>query len=122
MLQSFALILVINYACQILMTLTGLPVPGTIVALVVLFILLASGLLKIESVRQAADVLLANMVILFLPPSLKLLDVYSLLGSQFPKIVLLLVLTTVLTLIVTAYTVQGVIRLQEVRHERRNSK
>lgn len=122
MLQSFALILVINYACQILMTLTGLPVPGTIVALVVLFILLVSGLLKIESVRQAADVLLANMVILFLPPSLKLLDVYSLLGSQFPKIVLLLVLTTVLTLIVTAYTVQGVIRLQEVRHERRNSK
>ncbi len=122
MLQSFALILVINYACQILVTLAALPIPGTIVALVVLFVLLASGLLKIESVRQAADVLLANMVILFLPPSLKLIEVYSLFGGQFFRIVLLLVITTVLTLIVTAYTVQGIIRLQEVRRERRNSK
>lgn len=122
MLQSFALILVINYACQILMTLTALPIPGTIVALVVLFVLLVSGLLKIESVEQAANVLLANMVILFLPPSLKLIEVYSLFSGQFFKIVLLLVLTTVLTLIVTAYTVQGLIRLQEIRHERRNSK
>lgn len=122
MLQSFALILVINYACQILMTLTALPIPGTIVALLVLFILLVSGLLKIESVEQAANVLLANMVILFLPPSLKLIEVYSLFSGQFFKIVLLLVLTTVLTLIVTAYTVQGLIRLQEIRHERRNSK
>lgn len=122
MLQSFALILVINYACQILVTLAALPIPGTIVALVVLFVLLASGLLKIESVRQAADVLLANMVILFLPPSLKLIEVYSLFGGQFIRIILLLTLTTILTLIVTAYTVQGIIRLQEVRRERRNSK
>lgn len=122
MLQSFALILIINYACQILMTLIGAPIPGTVIALVVLFFLLTSGLLKIDSVERAANVLLANMVILFLPPSLKLLEVYSLLGGQFIRIILLLTLTTILTLIVTAYTVQGTIRLQEARHERRNSK
>lgn len=122
MLQSFVLILIINYACQILVTLIGIPIPGTIVALAVLFLLLTSGLLKADSVERAANVLLANMVILFLPPSLKLLEVYSLLGEQFLKIVLLLVLTTILTLIVTAYTVQGTIRLQEARRERRNSK
>lgn len=122
MIRSFLLILLINYGCQIFVTLTGIPFPGTILALIVLFLLLLFRILKVDTISRAANVLLANMVILFLPPSLRLLEVYSLFSGQFLKVVILLVFTTILTLIVTAFTVQGTIRLQEIWHERRNSK
>lgn len=122
MLHSFALILSIHFICHLFAIATNSPVPGTILALILLFILLVTKILKVETIEKAGNVLLANMVIMFLPPALKLLEVYSLFGNQFLKVCILLVGTTILTLIVTSATVQLTIRLLEKARERRTFK
>ncbi|MGL4673194.1 CidA/LrgA family protein [Cetobacterium sp.] len=50
------------------------------------------------------------MIITFIPPSVKLLDVVDILKTDFFKLVLLLVLTTLITMVVTALFVDFMMR------------
>ncbi len=44
---------------------TGIPIPGNVVGVVVLFLLLCSGLVKLKHVELAADFLLKHLVFFF---------------------------------------------------------
>lgn len=113
MFKQFLIILVINFAGIIIQNLFHLPLPGTILGMLILFILLWTKVLKVESIEKVCDFLILNMIIFFLPPAVELLEYMTLLKTGFLKILILLVATTVITMVVTGKTVDFCIKRME---------
>lgn len=105
MIYQFLIILSINYLGVILNKVLHLPTPGTVNGLFILFLLLYFKVLKLDSIKNVGEFLVANMIITFIPPSVNLLDVIGLLKGDFFKLIFLLIATTLITMVVTAISV-----------------
>lgn len=53
---------------------TGLPVPGTVFGMILLFGLLLCGILKLSYIQEAADFLLKHMLFFFIPVAVGLMN------------------------------------------------
>lgn len=119
MLNEFIIIFLINYIGIIISNIFKLPIPGTIIGMILFFMLLYTKVLKVEEVEGAVNVLLLNMTILFLPPAVRVLDSIHLLTGQFIKVLILIVFTTFITMGVTGKVVQFMIELTEKKEGKR---
>ncbi len=82
--------------------------PASVLGMLLLLALLFSGAVKPRQVEQGADLLLRNMMFLFVPAGVSILDYYPLIRDKVPQLVVIALLTLAVTLAVTALTVQGV--------------
>ena len=113
MINEFMLILVINYVGILISTVLPFPLPGTITALLLLFFLLQFKILKLEKIENAANFLLLNMTLFFMPPTVKIIDSYDLLEKDLVKIIIIIVISTFLTMGITGKVVQMMIDYRE---------
>lgn len=113
MLKQLITIFMINYMGIIISKTLKLPIPGTIIGLILFFLLLYYKFIKIEQVENGVNALLLNMTILFMPPTVKILDSVHMLQGQFIKALILIILTTFITMGVTGKIVQFMIELTE---------
>ena len=113
MLREFMLIFTINYVGMLLSKILHLPLPGTIVSLLLLFLMLQFKVLKLEKIENAGNFLLLNMTIFFMPPTVKIIDSYELLEKDLFKIIVIIIVSTFLTMGITGKVVQLMIDLKE---------
>lgn len=118
MIQEFIILFVINYIGIIISKFFNLPIPGTILGMVLFFILLYKNIIKVEKIEGAVNVLLLNMTILFMPPTVKILDSAHHLQGQFLKILLLILITTIITMGITGKVVQFMIEFTERKEDK----
>ena len=89
---------------------TGVFIPGSIIGMIILFLLLCFGVIKLESIRATGAFLLDNMLLFILPSAVGVITTYHLVADKLVSYLLMNILTTILIFIATAYTAQGVIR------------
>jgi len=53
---------------------SGLPIPGSVIGVVLLFLLLLSGVIKLKHVEEVADYLLKHLVFFFIPIAVALMN------------------------------------------------
>ncbi|RZI90140.1 MAG: CidA/LrgA family protein [Pseudomonas sp.] len=94
----------------------GWPIPGGVFGLALLLILFASGLLQPAMLQAGAGWLMAEMLLFFIPALMSLLDYGSLLRDEGWRILLVIAVSTLLVMVVTAVTVELVCRWS-LRHE-----
>lgn len=92
--------------------------PGSVISLLLLFTLLSTGALKLEQVEGAGSFLLNNMAFLFVPTVVGIAEYFPVILENLLTLTVIIVVTTLLTFAATAYTVIGVIRLQNRRKGR----
>jgi len=95
---------------------SGWPIPGGVLGLALLLMLFASGLLKPAMLQAGAGWLMAEMLLFFIPALMSLLDYGSLLRDEGWRILLVIAVSTLLVMVVTAVTVELVCRWS-LRHE-----
>ena len=111
--RQIAIIMVIAFIGEVLNHLIPLPVPASIYGIVIMLILLMTGRLKVESVKEVSAFLIEIMTITFIPATAGLIDSFHLLhGSLFAYIVIL-VLSTYAVMIVSGRVSQSVIRAEK---------
>lgn len=105
---------------EVLSELAALPVPfpASVIGMLLLLALLATGLLKIEHIREKADFLLANMAFFFLPAGVSVINYFDVLGRSAVALVLVCLLSTVITFGATALSIRFTLRLLERRKSR----
>ncbi|WP_315324088.1 CidA/LrgA family protein [Fusobacterium pseudoperiodonticum] len=118
MLREFMLIFTINYVGILLSKILHLPLPGTIVSLLLLFLMLQFKVLKLEKIENAGNFLLLNMTIFFMPPTVKIIDSYELLEKDLFKIIVIIIVSTFLTMGITGKVVQLMIDLKERKEKK----
>lgn len=94
----------------------GWPIPGGVMGLALLLILFASGVLKPAMLQLGAGWLMAEMLLFFIPALMSLLDYGSLIRDEGWRILLVIAVSTLMVMIVTAMTVELVCRWR-LRHE-----
>ena len=93
--------------------------PGSVISMILLFILLMTGVLKLRHVDEAGGFLLSNMAFLFVPTVVGIAASFPLILENLLALAVIIVVTTVLTFAASAYTVMAVIRLQNRRRGNR---
>ena len=98
MIKSLTIIFFCLFLGELVSALARLPVPGNVLGMVLLAGGLQQKLIRVESVKPAADVLLKNMAFLFVPPGVGLILYLDLLKAEFLAIGLSIFLSTALVL------------------------
>ena len=83
-----------------------LPVPGSLIGLVLLFLALQFKLLRLRHISMVGNFLLANMTILFLPPAVGIMDKFQVIAPYLLPIILIVLGAIVLNVCVIAVVVQ----------------
>lgn len=84
--------------------------PASVIALLLLMLLLFSGALKPEHIKDLSGFLVANMAFFFLPPCVGVMEHAPAILGQLAPFLLISFLTTPLVYLVTGWTVQWLIR------------
>lgn len=87
-----------------------LPIPGSIIGLILLFLALQFKWLRLRHVSLVGNFLLANMTILFLPPAVGIMDKFDVIAPYLLPIVLIILGALVLNVVVMALVVQFIKR------------
>lgn len=109
--KQFAIIISISFFGELLHSMLPLPVPASIYGLLVLFLLLLTGFLKLEQIEEMAEFFLAIMPLLFLSPSVSLITVMEQVMGAFVPIVGTIVLSTIVTTVITGLVTQWAMKL-----------
>ncbi|PKL10711.1 MAG: CidA/LrgA family protein [Spirochaetae bacterium HGW-Spirochaetae-8] len=111
-LTQMALILAIGFSGLAISMILPVPLPGSIVGMLLLLLLLLLKVLQLKHIKDIADFFLRNMGVFFVPACVALVEHFDLLQDKFAAFVLICVISTIVTFAATAGAVSLVIRLQ----------
>ncbi|WP_455373312.1 CidA/LrgA family protein [Limibacillus halophilus] len=111
MLNFVALLLVCQLIGEVIQNASGLPLPGPVIGMVILFIgLMIRGEVP-ETLGSVTKNLLDNLALLFVPAGVGVLTHLALIEDEWLPITLALVLSTVITIAVTALLLSWLLRI-----------
>ena len=84
-------------------------VPGSIIAMILLFLLLQFKVVKIENIKEVSDFFLNNMAIFFVPAGVSLITSLNIIIDNIFVLLISVVLSTVIVMYVTGIVVQKMI-------------
>jgi len=116
-LSQFLIILGFTLAGEALQRLLPLPIPASVWGLVLLFAALCTGLVKLEQVKAVGGFLTSILPILFVAPTVGIVEYWDLLSSKLLGLALILLATTVLTFGITGRVAQALIKKEGKSHE-----
>lgn len=122
MLGSVTILLSYQLAGEALVQLTGMPIPGPVIGLMLLFLSLALKPALLQYLRDTCSGLLQHLSLLFVPAGTGVMIHAARVRQEWLPIAVALVASTVLTIAVTALTMQALLRMQKRRLERGGGK
>ena len=112
-LRQFMIIALIALIGEAMSFLIPLPIPASIYGIVILFVLLISGRLKVESVKEISSFLLTIMPVMFIPAVVGLMESFSLLAGSLVAYIVILVVSTFAVMGVSGLVTQCVIEHEQ---------
>ncbi len=94
-----------------------LPIPASIYGFIILFLLLETGLLKTEHIKEVSSFLLEIMTILFIPAGVGLMEYWGSIKSVWWQLIVVLVVVSVIVFGVSGLVTQAVSRAGQARKE-----
>ena len=110
--NQIAILLGICLAADLISAAVPFTFPTNVTAMAILLILLFSGLVKLEWVEKISDTLTNNMQIMFIPSACSLMISYRTVLGHLASFIFICIISTLITWLVTAYTVVLVTKLQ----------
>ena len=113
MLEALTIVLACQLAGELIVVGTGIPLPGPVVGMALLFagLLIRGGVP--EALGRVAGSLLDNLSLLFVPAGVGVMTHLSLLESEWLPISVSLLVSTLLTIAVTGLVMTFLIRLRD---------
>lgn len=109
-LKQFGIIIALSFLGEILHEVIPLPVPASIYGIIILFICLETGLLKVQSVKETSQFLIGIMPVMFIPAAVGLIDSWEIMKNQLLVYLLITVLSTFVVMIAAGKVTQFIIR------------
>ncbi len=100
---------------ELIVRLTGVKLPASIIGMLILTLLLKLKVIKLEWVRGLTDFLIANLGFFFVPPGVALMLYFDIIAAQFWPIVIATLASTLLVIIVTGWVHQSALKLKRLQ-------
>jgi len=109
-LSQFCIIMGFTLVGEVLQRLIPLPIPASVYGLVLLFLALCVKLVKVEQVKAVGGFLTSLLPLLFVSPTVGIVDYWALIQPKILTIALLLVASTCLVFGVSGVVAQALSR------------
>lgn len=119
-LKQFLIILTISFIGEVLRCLIPLPIPASIYGMVLLFILLLTGGVKLNAVKDAGKFLIEIMPVMFIPAGVGLMEAWGVLKPMLVPVVVIIVISLVLVMGISGRITQLFIRKNGKREGEEN--
>ena len=108
--RQFAIILAFSLAGEALHALLPLPVPASIYGLVLMFLCLMLGVIKLSDVHDTACFLIEIMPIMFIPPAVGLMASWDVIQANLVAYLVIAAVTTIVVMAVSGLVTQAVLK------------
>ncbi|MBE2294939.1 MAG: CidA/LrgA family protein [Phycisphaerales bacterium] len=109
MIGALTLLLAFQLAGEIVVRWSGTPVPGPVIGMLLLFLALRWYKVLPDSLRITAETLLSHLSLLFIPAGVGIMRYGALLAEEWLAITITLILSTLITVAVTALVMEALI-------------
>lgn len=109
-LKQFMIILSISLMGEILHAILPLPIPASIYGIVLLFVLLVSGRLSLDQVKETGKFLVEIMPVMFIPAAVGLMESWDVIRPSWLTYILVTVISTILVMGISGVITQQIIR------------
>ncbi len=106
LLRQFLIILIICVIGEVLNKVVHIPLPGSIIGMLLLFSCLLFGLIKVEMLEDISRFLLDHLAFFFIPSGVGLLAYVGILRANLVPLLVICFVSTILVMVVTGFTVQ----------------
>ena len=106
MILQFGVLFAFLVVGELLVRFTGIPVPSSIIGMVLLCASIKLGIVKLEWVEKLSDFLVHNLGFFFVPSGIGLMNCLGLIADQWVPIVCATVISTVIIIVVTGWVHQ----------------
>lgn len=103
--KELSIIMGVLYLSNVIKEVSNMPIPATVLGMVIMLILLLCNIVKPENIETVANFLLDNLTFLFVPGGVGLITSFGLIKGQVTKILIVAIITTAITVAVTGFTV-----------------
>ena len=91
---------------ELIVFLTGIKLPSSIIGMLLLTLFLKLGWIKLEWVQGLSNFLVANLGFFFVPPGVALMLYFDIIAAEFWPIVIATLISTILVLVTTGWVHQ----------------
>ncbi len=112
MIAAFTVLLLCQLAGEVAVQASGIPVPGPVIGMLLLFIGLRWRDSLPDALRTGAEQLLSHLSLLFIPAGVGIIQHGALLASEWPALLAVIVISTLITLAATGLAMHWVMRYQ----------
>ena len=102
---------------ELIVRLTGISIPSSIIGMLLLTALLQMKVFKLEWVKGMSDFLISNLGFFFVPPGVALMLYFDIIKAELLPIVVATVISTVLVMITTGWTDQYLRKLNHKKED-----
>lgn len=119
--KQFVIIIVISFVGELLNHFLPFPIPASIYGMVILFIGLVTGIIRLEWVKEAGLFLVEIMPIMFIPICVGLMDAWGNIAPIWFPLAVIIAVTTVIVMAVTGRTAESILRREKKKNEEASS-
>jgi holin-like protein len=109
-LKQFLIILAISLIGEILKSVLPFPIPASIYGMVLMFVLLLTGVIKLDQVRDAGKFLIEIMPVMFIPAGVGLMASWNVLQPVLLPVSIITVITIFTVMGATGFVSQVIIK------------
>ncbi|AIR06811.1 MULTISPECIES: CidA/LrgA family protein [Cedecea] len=103
-LRAFVLIYLCLYAGIFVASLLPIVIPGSIIGMLILFVLLSLQILPAKWVKPSCHLLIRYMALLFVPIGVGVMQYYDVLKAQFGPVVVSCLISTLVVLVIVSWS------------------
>lgn len=111
--KQFLIILAISFAGELLKYLLPIPVPASIYGMIIMFVCLMTGIIKLEQVKETGKFLIDIMPVMFIPAGVGLMTSWGILKPVILPVCIVTVVTIITVMAVTGRVSQSIINIDK---------
>ena len=116
-LKQLLIIIAVSLMGELLHELLPLPVPASIYGIVGMFLLLCTGVLRTEHIKETSSFLIEIMPVMFIPAAVGLLNSWDILKAHWLPYLTVTLVSTILVMAISGLLTQAVIGKGGEGHE-----
>ncbi len=106
MIRGFTYLLIFQLCGEFISRLLGLPLPGNVLGMGLLLVALSAGIIDVKWIEEAADLLLSNMALFFVPAGVGVMVYGDLIAAEWLPISVATIASTFIVMALTGFLAQ----------------
>ena len=112
---QLTIILGVSFLGEVLNNLIPPPVPASIYGLVIMFILLFTKAIKVETIRETSDFFLVTMPMFFIVAGVGVIEYWDIIKPMLLPSFIIMIVTTIIIMVTTGSLTQFLIKITDKR-------